>query len=152
MGQEEDIMLVRYRNRSPQLPNLFDVHREFDRLFDQVLRPRRVPVSAGPGFDLDETEEHYVLTGAVPGFTHEDLQLEVTPEGITVTGERKLDTPEGYEPLRKERSSLAFRRSYAFDRKLDPDQASATLKNGVLKIELAKRAEERPRTIAIRAA
>src|SRR5690606_7488797 len=123
------------------------LQRQMDELFRGLagdpLRPRR-PRSDEPSFDVWDRGETFVLAGELPGVTSEDLNIEVTHDTLTVRGKRKADAPAGYSTHRQERATAEFGRTFTFPAKIDVDKVSATLRDGVLTIELAKQAEERP--------
>ena len=70
---------------------------------------------------------------------------------LTISGERKVEAPEGYSVHRQERGSVKFSRSFTFPCRIDTEKASATVKDGVLTIKLAKAAEAKPRKITVTA-
>ncbi len=122
------------------------------RHFDALLAPRARGSTSGPAFDVLDEGEQFVLRADLPGFGAEDLELEATEDGLTVAGRRTMAVPEGFTAHRQERTGLAFRRSFRFSDKLDPDKISAQLDDGVLTITLAKRAAAAPRSITVRSA
>jgi HSP20 family protein len=88
----------------------------------------------------------------VPGFNAEDLQVSFEQNTLLIRGERKDTTPEGYNVRRKERSALRFARAFTLPARVEPDKIEAKLQNGILELRLPKAAEERPRTISVKAA
>jgi len=107
--------------------------------------------SSFPRFDVTDAGANLVVTADVPGMTDKDLQVSLEGGVLTVAGERKADTPEGYTAHRRERGAFKFTRSLALPIKVDGDKTSATVKDGVLAITLSKAPEARPRQIAVRA-
>ncbi len=97
---------------------------------------------------LDEGTE-YVITAEVPGLTPEEVALDATASGITISGQRKNNAPEGYAAHRIERSSFRFARTLTFPVKVDPDRVSAEVKAGVLTVRVPKSAELQPRRVAV---
>lgn len=103
-----------------------------------------------PRVNLYDTGPSYLLTAEVPGLTTKDIQIQLENDVLTLSGERKVETPKGYTAHRRERSSLSFTRSFTLPSKVDPEKVTATLKDGVLQLEMAKTPEAQPRQIAIR--
>ena len=130
--------------------DLRSLHRQMEALFDGVARPRRRAL--GPAIDVLDEGESYRLVADVPGLRAEDLQIDVTEDGITVRGERRVEAPEGYSVHRRERERFRLARSFTFPTKVDPDAVDASLDQGVLTITLAKRADAKPRSITVRTA
>ena len=93
-----------------------------------------------------------LIRAEVPGFNAEDLQVSFEQNTLLIRGERKDAVPEGYGVLRKERSALRFSRAFALPARIDPEKIEAKLQNGILELRLPKAAEERPRTISVKAA
>lgn len=130
--------------------DLRSLHRQMESLFDDVARPRRRV--HGPSIDVLDEGESFRLVVDVPGLRAEDLQIDVTEDGITLRGERSVEAPEGYTVHRREREPFRLARSFTFPTKVDPDAVDASLDQGVLTITLAKRADAKPRTITVRSA
>jgi HSP20 family protein len=79
------------------------------------------------------------------------VQISIHQDVLTMSGERKHDAPQGWFVHRQERAPVKFSRSFSLPCKIDPEKSSATLKNGVLAITLAKVTEAQPRQIAVKA-
>lgn len=129
--------------------DLHQLQRQVDALFADWTRPlrRQSPASA---FDVFDDGERYRLVADVPGLRAEDLEVEVTEDGVSIRGVRRVSVPEGYSVHRREREGLQLARSFSFPSKLDPEQVEATLQQGVLTITLAKRADAKPRSVTVR--
>jgi len=128
--------------------DLRQLQRQMDALFSD--RPRPAQRTVGSSFDVFDDGERYRLVADVPGLRAEDLEVEVTEDGISIRGSRTVEVPEGFSVHRRERESLQLARSFTFPTKLDPDQVEATLERGVLTITLAKRADAKPRSVTVR--
>jgi HSP20 family protein len=105
-----------------------------------------------PPVDIYETEEGVSIQVDLPGVSKKDVSLEVKENILTIKGERKIDRAPVSEDhyYRKERIFGAFQRSFAMDKAIAPDTIKATFKNGVLKIELPKPNEAKPRHISVK--
>lgn len=106
---------------------------------------------AWPRFNVFDADTKLVVTSDVPGLTEKDLEVSLEEGVLTVSGERKTEVPAGYTVHRQERDTIRFQRSIALPLKVDAEATTATVKNGVLTITLAKAPEARPRTIAVKA-
>lgn len=104
-----------------------------------------------PRFNVLDAGANLLVTADVPGMTEKDLQVSLEDGVLTVHGERKPFAPEGHAVHRRERPALRFGRSVPLPVKIDPGKVTATVKDGVLTITLAKAPEARPRQIAVRA-
>jgi HSP20 family protein len=91
-----------------------------------------------------------VVEADLPGVPEKNVDLTLADNVLFVTAERKLTAPEGYAPRRQERTSFRFSRSFAMPVKVDPEKVTATVKDGVLTVTLAKAEEARPRQIQVK--
>jgi HSP20 family protein len=105
--------------------------------------PARMPI------DIREDEDQFVVEADVPGLAPEDLEIVATPERLLLKGSRKVNET---GTLRRERSEFSFERVLALPRGIDTAAIEATLDAGVLTVKLPKRSEDRPRTVAVKAA
>ena len=101
---------------------------------------------------LRDAGDDLLIWAEVPGFEAADLSVSFEQNTLLIRGERKHTAPEGYSVQRKERSALRFARAFALPARVESDKIEAKLHNGVLELRLPKAAEERPRTISVKAA
>ena len=127
--------------------------REVDRAFG-LDRAGRRPVTwanrvSGPEADVYDAGDALVIAVDVPGLDPEALDLQVTATGLTLTAKRPVDVPEGYQAHRRERRGFELTRTFTLPVKVDVENTTAELKNGVLTIRLPKAAEVQPRKITV---
>lgn len=131
--------------------------REMDRMFNQAVRDELryggalSEVGRDVGAYVEATDKAFVLTVDLPGVAPEDIDLQVTREGLTLRAERKVVPPESYSTHRQERRSWRFSRSWTLPVPIDVDETVATVANGMLTVTLPKAAEVQPRRIDIKA-
>lgn len=105
-----------------------------------------------PSVDIFETADNLVLEAELPGMKPEDVDVSVENNTITLKGERKFEKKdEGENYHRVERSYGSFTRSFTLPRNVIGDQANAEFTNGVLRVSLPKREEEKARKIEVKA-
>lgn len=105
-----------------------------------------------PNFDVKETKDALVLQADLPGLTEKDVNISVTGNRLTVSGERKAEEKkedENYYTF--ERSYGAFTRTFTLPDEVDADEVRAELKDGVLTVTLPKRPEAKARRVPLRA-
>ena len=105
------------------------------------------PSARTTGFstDIKETENGYELTSELPGFKKEDITIDVTDEYLTVSASHEENREEKNEEgkfIRRERYSGSYSRSFGISG-IDTNNISAEYNDGILKIELPKKAEEK---------
>lgn len=128
----------------------------FRRRLDQMLQPGTTWPStydnAGvyPAINLNETGDHYIVRAELPGFTTEQLNLNITGNSLTISGERRIaDETEEVRYHRRERDAGFFNRVVALPGEVSDEKVAASLKNGVLTVKLAKAEAAKPRRIKI---
>ena len=103
-----------------------------------------------PSADVYETPETIQLRLEIPGVDEKDLNISMENGVLTVRGERKLEEGEKEQNfLRMERPYGAFSRSFTLPQTVDTDHINASYVNGVLMIELTKKASAKPKQIPI---
>ena len=106
-----------------------------------------------PAVDVYEDEHKVTLKLEIPGVSQEDVDIRLENNTLTVRGERKFEKEEKEEKEenfhRIERRYGSFARSFTLPSTLDSENVQANFENGVLKIELAKRAEAKPKQIKV---
>lgn len=138
-----------------------ELQRRMDRIWEDVdpswrsSQPtspssRALSASSFPRLNIFDAGSNLVLKADVPGLSEKDVQVTLSDGGISLAGERKVVAPEGYSAHRQERSQVKFSRSLTLPCKVDPEQTTASVKDGVLTITMAKAAEAQPRQIRVR--
>jgi HSP20 family protein len=133
---------------------MLTLRQAMDRLFDEDFRPSRWLSGGldGPALPLDVTTTTDALTieAALPGIKPEDVDITVENGTVTISGrtadERKAD--EGSYVVQEIRRG-SFSRSVTLPNGLEPDKANATFENGILRLEIPKAEQVKPRQIKI---
>jgi HSP20 family molecular chaperone IbpA len=110
----------------------------------------RDEVALLPPVDVVEDAGGITLTADLPGVTRETLNLHVEADTLTIEGEMALKVPEGMQPSHAEVQIPRYRRVFTLSKELDPEQVTAELANGVLKLRIPKAEHAQPRKVAIR--
>lgn len=139
----------------------WDPFREFNTLQDRMNRLFRDSYSEGreeslatttfaPPVDVYEDEHNVTLKIEVPGIEEKDIDVRIENNILTVHGERKFEKEEKEENYRRvERQYGSFTRSFTLPNTVDAEKVSANYDKGVLKINLAKKAEAKPKQIKV---
>jgi HSP20 family protein len=103
-----------------------------------------------PPVDISEDKDRITLTAELPGFSEDQVEVQMEGGVLTIRGERKFeDEKEGRNFHRLERSYGTFVRSFTLPNNVDRENIHASFKNGLLEIDLPKREEARPRQIKV---
>jgi HSP20 family protein len=129
----------------------------FDRFFEDFFTPMRrgdedvtVTTSWMPAADIRETDEALIVELELAGVKKEDVGVSLEQNVLSVTGERRHESEEAKQGLhRVERFYGQFSRFFRLPHHVEPGMVKASMKDGVLRLELPKTAEARPRQIAI---
>jgi HSP20 family protein len=106
--------------------------------------------SFAPAVDVYEDEHKITLKIEVPGIDEKDIDIRVENNLLTVHGERKFEKEEKEENYRRvERQYGSFTRSFNLPNTVDAENISAEYDRGVLKVQLAKKAEAKPKQIKV---
>ena len=133
------ILAPLYRKREVPLSRR---HNPMDDLFDGLFRGLDRPFAgckAWPALDLAEQDEALMVRAEVPGCEPEDIEISVSGNTLTISGQKKETKEEkdkGYYHL--ESVSGTFRREVNLPTDVDNAKVEATYKNGVLSIHLPK--------------
>lgn len=153
-------MFIRWSDFDRTMSFMDELRRRMDRAYDEfepgmserAFTPARLLGTTGwPRVNLIDGGANFVVVAEVPGLSDKDVTLNLTQDTLTLSGERKVDVPEGYSVHRQERTPVKFSRSVYFPTRVDPEHSRASIKNGVLQIEIGKAEEEKPRQITVKA-
>jgi HSP20 family protein len=106
-----------------------------------------------PAIDVYETQTKYVVTAEVPGLAREQIDLALEESRLTIRAHRMDRARSAAEIVRfhqVERGHGGFARTFEFAQKIDVENVSADLSDGVLSITLPKVAATPPRRIEVR--
>ncbi|MBI3915358.1 MAG: Hsp20/alpha crystallin family protein [Chloroflexi bacterium] len=102
--------------------------------------------------DVYTTDDAVVLQAAVPGFKPEEVEVTVEGRTVTIRAESKSsDESKDRNYLLKEHRYGAFSRSFDLAIPIQADKAEATFENGMLKLNLPKAEEIKPKVIKLKA-
>jgi HSP20 family protein len=121
---------------------------------DSLVAPGTMPMRRGEGFvpalDLSETEDSYIVEAATPGLKPEDLEITFENNVLTIKGEVRRESEERKRNYhRVERRFGAFRRAISLPASVKADAITASLNEGVLRLEIPKAEEVKPRKINV---
>jgi HSP20 family protein len=100
--------------------------------------------------DIHEEDGKLVVDAELPGFTRDDVQVNLEGDTLTITAERKTSEREhGTEHLH-ERRYTRVQRSFTLPAPVDESKVTAKLQDGVLHLELEETEQAKPRRIEVK--
>ena len=140
--------------------DVLGVGQEVDRFFDSLMRvpegQAESPVVWSPVVDVRETDDGIQVTTELPGLKPDDVQVTVDDGVLRISGEKQREIEkdgrdengDAYHLV--ERRYGRFERSFTLPRAVDAEKVKAQFDDGVLKIDLPKTAQAKPKQIAIK--
>jgi len=143
------MVAFRFRMMDPWR-ELNQLRREMDRLFESAMGRREI---AYPPCNVWSGDEDILVTCELPGVAKDDVNISVTGDTLTISGERKADDKVDQATYhRRERGTGSFSRSVQLPGRVEAEKVDASYEDGVLTLRLPKAAEEKPRKIEIKTA
>ena len=102
-----------------------------------------------PSTDIHETEDALIVVMEVPGVEKKDLAVDLENDVLRIDARIDPGKYEGLQPLYTEYNVGHFARSFTLSNKIDQQQISAQLEDGVLTLTLKKTREAALRRIEI---
>ena len=109
------------------------------------------PAGWVPAVDIEELEDAYVVEAEVPGVKREDVNIEVSGNELTISGEIKVREREGIIRRRTRRvGEFEFR--VVLPNEVNPARVDAKLNDGVLTVRIPKAEREQRRRLEVKSA
>ena len=121
----------------------------FDDFFTDWLAPSNLSRSGAPLADIYMGDDKLVLEMELPGLGPDNVDISVDKNILTVKGE-KIHNVKHKEYLRVERYQGKFSRSFTLPSYVDSSSISASYEKGILKIEVPKKEDIKPKKIPIK--
>jgi HSP20 family molecular chaperone IbpA len=102
-----------------------------------------------PATDIYESEDNLLLLADMPGVKQDDIEITLEQNILTIAGRVVAPTHQGYLLTYSEYGIGGYRRVFALSNEIDRDGIQASMKDGVLKLVLAKSKRALPRKIAV---
>ena len=129
------------------------LRKQMNELFGAVSGGTLTMPSAGvfPLTNVTEDKENYYVRAELPGIKSNELDIQVTAEGISISGERKIPVEdENVRYHRREREAGKFSRSINLPSEINVKKVEASMENGVLKVTIPKLEAAKPRQIIVK--
>jgi len=140
-----------------------DIFREFRRSFDDLMHPffpiteieqsYRLPTRYAQ-VDLIDNGDTFLVTAELPGFTKDQVDVQINKDGLAIKAEIKEEKEEKHKNyLHRERAYSSLQRFITFPEEIDPAKVEGSMKDGVLELKVSKKEpkpEEKPRKVELK--
>ena len=135
---------------------------ELNRLRDEISRVFEEPFGAAapttgffegwsPSLDVYEDKDHLVVKAELPGMKKEDVDVSLTGDTLTISGERKQEEErKEADSYRSERYFGRFQRSVTLPQPVDASKIQANYNDGILTVTLPKSEEAKRKQIEVK--
>ena len=134
----------------------------FDRMFDKIVESNFPDITksvgvkpfqgtAYPKVNVYEYDDKVGVVAEIPGLDKKDLSVEVEDGVLTISGDKHgLFDDEGAKVIRRELKHSSFKRSFELGELLDGDNIKASIKDGLLSIDIPKTEPELPKRTSVK--
>ena len=102
-----------------------------------------------PNTDIYETDDALTVVMEIPGVQKKDMNIHIENDVLRIEGRVDFGHYEGLEPLYTEYNVGHFARAFTLSSKIDQQQITAKVEDGVLTLTLKKAREAMPRRITV---
>lgn len=102
-----------------------------------------------PASDIMESKDRFFVYINMPGVSKENVNVKVEDDELIVTGKLAAEELGDRKYIRKEIRTGNYFRKFKLTNLIDRESVQARYENGVLVLELMKRSEALPKSIAI---
>lgn len=131
--------------------NIFE--NEMNRLFQKFFGNDSTTAHSNvfPPVNIYQDEANIYLTAELPGMETSEITIDIEQDSIQIQGERNIENEgENLCYHRREREGGTFSRKLTFKNKIDSNNVSAGLKDGILKVTMPKAKETQPKKIIVK--
>jgi HSP20 family protein len=142
----------RWGSESP-FEELSSLRRQMDWLNNSLSRGSFREPAAGvfPLLNVTEDKDSYYVRAELPGLKADELEISVTGDSLSISGERKLPVEdEKAQYHRRERDAGRFSRIVSLPAQINTGNVEAHSNDGVLTVVLPKAEEAKPRQISVK--
>jgi len=108
--------------------------------WDDFLSLSSASLTSIPSIDITEDEKAYSVRADIPDYEKEDITVNLEDGELTISGQKRKDENEEKKNyIKKERLYSRFEKTIRLNEQIDTDNIKASLKNGVLELNLPKK-------------
>lgn len=133
----------------------------FDSLFDSLMGQTFPALSqemgiqffeknSYPKVDVIDYDGELTIEAEIPGLTKEEVSVDLEKDVLTISGQKhSQDEDLKARYIRKELKRSSFKRSFKLGKTVDQKKIKADFKDGILKISIPKKEQEKPKRVKI---
>ena len=125
--------------RYPQYRNMARIAENWDAAESQVYFP----------VDVREKDDIFTISAMLPGLKPDEVEIQIINETVSLKGKFETDHDEDAAYILQEKPSGKFCRTITLSDMVDASKAQASMENGILKLEIPKAEQAKPKTIQI---
>ena len=140
-------LLRRFENSTPSFPSLFDNWFNRD-MMDWMNSNYSNTNTTLPAVNVKEDDNQYEIEVAAPGMNKDDFKVNLDQDTLVISSEKKSEKKEDKKGSysKQEFSYQSFQRSFSLPEHLvDGEKIAARYENGILKIQIPKKEEAKPK-------
>ena len=120
--------------------SVFNILDNYNSIFNNYLNLNNCneQYSWSPSFNINEYEKSYNIIADLPGLKKKEININIDDDVIIISGTRKIDNDSNNRLYCKEIQYGEFERRFYLPDNINKDNINASLKNGVLNIEIQK--------------
>ncbi|BAU08527.1 MULTISPECIES: Hsp20/alpha crystallin family protein [Fischerella] len=129
-----------------------NLQQDMNRLFDRLMTRdgERIGTNFIPAAEMQETSDAIHLKLEIPGMDAKDIDVQVSAEAVSISGERKEETKTEEKGMtRTEFRYGKFQRVIPLPARVENTNVKAEYKNGILQLTLPKAEEEKNKVVKV---
>ena len=148
--------LIPWRKANSPATRVTSLQSDLNRFFEDFLGEwPALPGTSGtewaPPLSIDEDDKRITVKAEIPGMEPADININVQDNILTLKGEKRQEKKgRDGDTIRSELYYGSFMRQVALPSEVDADHAEATVKKGVLTLQLPKKPGARSKAIKVK--
>ncbi len=134
------------------LDDLVSLQGEFNRIFGDGRAGAGVGRALYPPLNVWQTPDGLVVDAELPGVDPAAVEIAVADGQLAISGQRSTGAEPAEGVACRERPEGSFSRTLQLPFRVNQDQVKASYKQGVLRVELPRAEEDKPKKILVQAA
>lgn len=132
--------------------------RDLDQYFDSIFGISPFFSENQFAVDFVQKEKSYQLTANLPGFSQEEVKIQIDNQMLTIEAKHQEEKKEekeeekGINFLLNERTQKSLKRSFKLPEDIDADNITAQINNGTLSLEIPRAGAKKPKWIEVKGA